>query len=275
MPVSIPLIAFIAAITFQPTAEASVSAPIAANLYEAAEIREIYLGTLKPMPTAIRKQFASRGSFSQEKLNAVSVATEATFRQDVFEPIVLASLSSTLDSDTATKTLTFLKSNAGRLVVAADVATANSDPSEVENVMRGEREVSSTPARDSIFVEIERLTGAAEVSTLSYMAMNQAISDGIATAGGVNPPEEDGRARSQREIQTKEMESRMRDPARRYVAFAYRSLNDDDLRSFVTFLQSNAGGRWVQSANRASQAAYEGMGKRCGVEIGNRWRALK
>ncbi len=258
-----------------PAAEADVDAATAARVYAASETREQMRPAYKAMPAQMRKIFAMRGSFTEERLAAVEVATEASFREEVFEPVVLSSLAANLDSATATKTLEFLGGSLGRRLMAAQLALARLDQTDTDKIMLGESEMPSTPQRDAIVVQIEQAAKTAETTAAIFMTMEQAVFNGSVLGAGDKPAPENERLRKQREARRIEIETQMREPLHRFLAYGYRDLSNDELAQILDFVRSTEGRSYVQAYFLALQSGYEAMGKSCGIEIGKKWRAIK
>src|SRR5271165_3495411 len=163
---------------YYPAAEAEVDAATAAQVYAAAETREQMRPAYRAMPTQMRKIFAMRGSFTEERLAAVEAATETSFREEIFEPVVIGALATNLDSETASKALEFLGGSLGRRLMAAQIALARLDQADTDRIMLGETAVPSTPQRDAIIVQIEQAAKTAETTAAIFMTMEQAVYDG-------------------------------------------------------------------------------------------------
>ena len=266
---------YVANFIYYPAAEADVDAATAAQVYAAAETREQMRPAYKAMPAQMRKIFAMRGSFTEERLAAVEIATEASFREEIFEPTVLISLATNLDPGTASKTLEFLGGSLGRRLMAAQIAIARLDQSDADKIMLGETEVSSTPQRDAIITQIEQAAKTAETTAAIFMTMEQGVLDGSILGTGKKVPPENERLRKEKEARRIEIESQMREPLRRLLAYGYRDLSNDELAQILDFIQSTEGRNYIQAYFVALQAGYEAMGKSCGIEIAKKWRAIK
>src|SRR5882724_13541656 len=87
-------------------ANAAAAAPVdidtAAQLYQAAAIREQVRASLNLMPAHIRKLFQGNTStpLTETQLKAVDVAAVRAFRIDVFEAPALSAFAASLDADT-------------------------------------------------------------------------------------------------------------------------------------------------------------------------------
>jgi hypothetical protein len=90
--------------------------------------------SLVNMPTQVRRLFESETSakLSDVQLTAVTEAAKRGFRIDVFEAPALAVFAANLDPDTVKRTEAFLAGDLGRRMVAADVAIAGLDQSELD-----------------------------------------------------------------------------------------------------------------------------------------------
>ena len=82
----------------------------AAQLYQAAAIREQVRASLGSMPAHIRKLFQGNTStpLSDKQLAAVNVAAIRAFRIDVFEAPALSAFAANLDAETVRKAEAFL-----------------------------------------------------------------------------------------------------------------------------------------------------------------------
>ncbi len=260
---------------YQPAAEADVDEATAAKVYAAAETREQMRPAYKAMPAQMRKIFAMRGSFTEEKLAAVEVATEASFREEIFEPAVLSALATNLDSNTASKTLEFLSGGLGHRLMAAQIALARLDQSDTDKIMLGESEIPSTAQRDAIIIQIEQAARTVETTAAIFMTMEQAVFDGSVLGAGNKLPPENERMRKNKEARRIEIETQMREPLHRFLAYGYRDLSNDELAQILDFVRSSEGRSYVQAYFVALKAGYEAMGKSCGIEIAKQWRAIK
>src|ERR1700733_1032941 len=102
-------------------AAAPVDMDTAAQLYQAAEIREQVRASLGSMPAHIRKLFQGNTStpLSETQLAAVDVAAVRSFRLGVSEAPALSAFAAKLDADTVKKTEAFLATDVGKHWVAA------------------------------------------------------------------------------------------------------------------------------------------------------------
>jgi hypothetical protein len=254
----------------------AVDIDTAAQVYQAAAIREQVRASLGSMPAQIRQLFTRDVSaqLSEEQLAAVTAAAERGFRIDVFEAPALGALAENLDAATVTKARAFLASDLGRRMVAADVAAAMLGNENIDKVMNGELTAPSTPKRDAILEKLERATHSTESTVEVFLSMGQAVAVGTAIGSGLNPSAVAERARKSGETGRAEMEENMRVPMRRFLAYAYRSLSDSDLKHLLSFLESPAGKRYVTAYNASMGAGYDAMGKRTGEQLGESLREL-
>ena len=120
-------------------AAAPVDIDTAAQLYQAAAIREQVRASLGSMPRQIRKLFQGNTSspLSDTQLAAVDVAAVRAFRIDVFEAPALSAFASNLDADTVKKAEAFLASDPGKRWVAADVGLASLSDADADKVLDG------------------------------------------------------------------------------------------------------------------------------------------
>ena len=260
---------------YYPAAEAEVDAATAAQVYAAAETREQMRPAYRAMPTQMRKIFAMRGSFTEERLAAVEAATETSFREEIFEPVVIGALATNLDSETASKALEFLGGSLGRRLMAAQIALARLDQADTDRIMLGETAVPSTPQRDAMIVQIEQAAKTAETTAAIFMTMEQAVFDGSVLGTGNNLSPENERLRKKKEVRRVEIESQMREPLRRFLTYGYRDLSNDELAQILNFIRSTEGRSYVQAYFVALQEGYEAMGKSCGIEIAKKWQSIK
>ena len=61
---------------------------------------------------------------------------------------------------------------------------------------------------------------------------------------------------------------------RRFLAYSYRNLTDEDLKHLLAFLDSAAGKRYVTAYNASMEAGFDAMGKRTGEQLGESLREL-
>jgi hypothetical protein len=257
-------------------AETAVDIDTAANIYQAAQIREQVRASLSSMPSQIRKLYTRDGSvqMSEQQLAAVTAAAERGFRIDVFEPPALSALAENLDSATVPKTLAFLDSDLGKRMVAADVAAATLGEDNIDKIMNGELAAPATPKRDAIIEKLERAAHAAQSNVEVFLNMGRAVAVGTAIGSGQDQVAVGERARKSGEASRAELEESMREPMRRFLAYTYRTLSDSDLKHLLTYLDSPAGKRYVIAYNASMDAGYDAMGKRTGEQLGESLREL-
>ena len=257
-------------------AVATVDMDTAAKVYQAAEVREQIRPSLVTMPARLRDMFAADGAakLSDAQLAAVNAAAERGFRIDVFEPPALAALAANLDAATVKRTLAFLDGDLGRRMVAADVAVARLDEPSIDKVMSGAMTAPSTPRRDALMTDLEHAAKSTESTVQIFLSMGRALAIGTAIGSGMDPIAADERARKSGEATRQEMETNLRQPLRRLVAYGYRDLSNTDLKQLLSFLQSKAGRRYVNAYIASQGAGFDAMGRRCGEQIGESWREL-
>jgi len=257
-------------------AESAVDIDTAAKIYQAAAIREQVRASLVSMPPQMRELFSRDVStpLSEQQLAAVTAAAERGFRIDVFEPPALSALAANLDSASVAKAQDFLASDLGRRMVAADVAAATLGEANIDKIMSGELTAVSTPKRDVIVEKLERATRSSESTVQVFLSMGQAVAVGTAIGSGQDPIAVGERARKSGEASRAGLQESMRVPMRRFLAYAYRSLSDSDLKHLLAFLESPAGKRYVTAYNASMGAGYDAMGKRTGEELGDSLREL-
>jgi hypothetical protein len=254
----------------------AVDIDAAAQLYADAATREQVRASLLPMPAHIRQLFMGNtaSALSESQLAAVDAAAKRGFRIDVFEPAALRALAANLDAETVKKTETFLASDLGRRMVAADVALATLDEDTINKVMDGKLTAPSTPQRDTLFAKLEVATHSSESNVQIFLNMGTAVAQGAAIGSGMDPGPVGERARKSGETSRAELEQSMRQPMRRYMAYDYRELSDADLKQLLAFLQSTAGKRYVAAYTASLDAGFNAMGKRCGEQLGESLREL-
>ena len=257
-------------------AESAVDIDTAAKIYQAAAIREQVRASLVSMPAQIRQLFTrdAASHLSEPQLAAVTAAAERGFRIDVFEAPALNALAENLDSSTVAKTLGFLASDLGRRMVAADVAAATLGEENIDKIMNGEVTTPSTPKRDIIIGKLEVATRSSESTVQVFLSMGQAVAVGTAIGGGQDPVAVGERAQKSGEASRAELKESLRVPMRRYLAYAYRSLSDSDLKHLLAFLESPAGNRYITAYNASMGAGFDAMGKRTGEQLGESLREL-
>jgi hypothetical protein len=257
-------------------AESAVDIDTAAQIYQAAAIREQVRASLGTMPGQMRKLFSRDVSapLSEEQLAAVTSAAERGFRIDVFETPALSALAESLDAATVLKAKAFLASDLGRRMVEADVAAAMLGEANIDKVMDGEITAPSTPKRDAIVDKLVRATRSTESTVQVFLSMGQAVAVGTAIGSGLDPSAVAERARKSSEASRAEMEETMREPMRRFLAYSYRNLSESDLKHMLSFLESTAGKRYVTAYNASMGAGFDAMGKRTGEQLGESLREL-
>ena len=258
------------------SAPSSVDIETAARVYQAAAVREQVRASLGTMPEQIRQLFAREVSakLSEQQLAAVTAAAEHGFRIDVFEAPALAALAQNLDSVSVAKSEAFLESDLGRRMVAADVAAANLGHVKIDKIMDGELAVPSTPKRDALIDQLERATHSAESTAEVFLSMGRSVAVGTAIGSGQDPAAVDQRVAKSSEASRAALTGDMREPMRRFLAYAYRDLSDADLKRLLTFLESPAGKRYVTAYNASMEAGFDAMGKRTGEQLGESLREL-
>jgi hypothetical protein len=254
----------------------SIDIDTAAQVYQAAAMREQVRASLGAMPEHIRQLFAADNSakLSEAQLAAVSAAAVRGFRIDVFEAPALRAMADNLDQPAVTKIDAFLESDVGRRMVAADVALAEFGEANIDKVMEGQISAPSTPKRDALFDRLERATHSSESTVQIFLSMGQAVAVGTAIGSGMDPVAVGDRARKSGEASRAGMEENMRLPMRRFVAYGYRDLSDADLKRVLAFMESPAGKRYVTAYNASMGAGFDAMGRRTGEQLGESLREL-
>jgi hypothetical protein len=257
-------------------AQPAVDIETAAAVYQDAAIREQVRASLGVMPAHVRQMFSddAAAKLSDQQLNAVTAAAERGFRIDVFEAPALNALAANLDAATVKKAESFLNSDLGRRMVAADVATANLDEPQIDKIMKGDTVAPSTPQRDALFGKLERASRSTESTVQIFISMGQAVAIGTAVGAGRDPASIAESARKSGEASRSGLEQGLREPLRRYLAYSYRDLSDADLKHLLAFLESPAGKRYVSAYIAALGAGYDAMGRRCGEQLGDSLREL-
>ena len=258
----------------------AVAAPVdidtAAQLYQAAAIREQVRASLGSMPAHIRKLFQGNTSapLSDTQLTAVNVAAVRAFRIDVFEAPALSAFASNLDAETVKKAETFLASDTGKRWVAADVGLASLSDEDADKIMNGDMTAAATPQRTVLFEKLERAERSSESTIQILLTMGTAVALGTAVGSGMEPGPVEERARKSGEASRQTLEDNMREPMRRYVAYGYRDLSDADLKHVLSFLQSTAGKQYISAYMASLDAGFHAMGRRCGEQLGESLREL-
>jgi hypothetical protein len=257
-------------------AAAAVDMDTAAQIYQDAAMREQVRASLGTMPAHIRKLFEGNTSspLTDAQLAAVTAAAKHGFRISVFETPALTALAAHLDPLTVKKSEGFFLSDIGKRMVAADVALATLEESQIDKIMNGEITAPSTPERDALFEKMERAERSTESTVDIFLNMGASVALGTAVGSGMDPGPIEERARKSGEASRAALEQDMRKPLLRYLAYGYRDLSDADLKHILGFLQSSAGKHFV-AANIASMGAgFDAMGKRCGEQLGESFREL-
>ncbi len=257
-------------------AHAAVDMDTAAQIYEAAAVREQVRASLGAMPKRIREMFVAeaRTPLTDSQLKAITESAERGFRIDVFEPAAITALAANLDVATAKKTLSFLGSDVGLRMVASDKALSALDEPTIDKVMTGDLQAPTTPKRDELFVKLEVAARSTESTVQIFTSMGRAVAIGTAIGTGADPAAVEERSRKAGEASRKDLENGMRDPLRRYMTYGYRDLNDADVKRLLSFLESKPGARYVNAYTSAMGAGFDAMGKRCGEQLGGALREL-
>jgi hypothetical protein len=258
------------------SAAPAVDIETAAQIYQDAGMREQVRASLATMPMHIRQQFEGNtsSSLTDSQRAAVTAAAEHGFRIDVFEAPALSALAANLDVDTVKKVEAFLSSDLGKRMVSADVALANLGEEQLDKVMSGETVAPTTPQRDALFAKLEVASRSTESTVQIFLSMGTAVALGTAIGAGLDTGPVEERARKSGESSRASLEENMRAPMRRYIAYDYRDFSDADLKHLLTFLQTNAGKRYVLAYTASLGAGFDAMGKRCGEQVGDSLREL-
>jgi hypothetical protein len=254
----------------------SVDIETAAKIYREAAMREQVRATLGGMPAHLRQLFSADAAaqLSEQQLSAVTAAAKRAFRIDVFEVPALSALAANLDPATEKKIESFLESDLGRRMVAADVATAALEEAKIDKIMKGEISAPSTPQRDALFEKLEQASRSTESTVQIFLSMGQAVAIGTAVGSGRDTAGVAESARKSGEASRQGLEQDMRDPLRRYLAYGYRDMTDADLKHLLAFLGSPPGRRYVSAYIASLGAGYSAMGRRCGEQLGESLREL-
>jgi hypothetical protein len=272
--------AFLLSLAAMANAAVALAAPVdidtAAQLYQAAAIREQVRASLGSMPGHIRKLFQGNTSapLSDTQLSAVNVAAVRAFRIDVFEAPALSAFAANLDADTLKKAEAFFASDLGKRWVAADLGLASLSDEDADKIMNGDMAAASTPQRIVLFEKLERAERSSESTIQILLTMGTAVALGTAVGSGMDPGPVEERARKSGEASRQTLEDNMREPMRRYVAYGYRELSDADLKHVLSFLQSTAGKQYVSAYIASLDAGFQAMGRRCGEQLGESLREL-
>jgi hypothetical protein len=254
----------------------SIDIETAARIYQEAATREQVRASLGVMPEHIRQLFSTdiAAQLSSQQLDAVTAAAKRGFRIDVFEVPALSALAANLDPATEKKSEAFLVSDLGRRMVAADMATAALEESQIDKIMKGETAAPSTPQRDVLFDKLEQAARSTESTVQIFLSMGQAVAIGTAVGSGRDTAAVADSARKSGEASRAGLEEDMRAPLRRYLAYSYRDLSDADLKHLLAFLESTPGKRYVSAYIASLGAGFDAMGRRCGEQLGESLREL-
>jgi hypothetical protein len=268
--------ALLMCLTASVCAAETVDIDTAAQVYQAAAMREQVRASLGAMPEHIRQLFATDTSakLTEAQLAAVSAAAVRGFRIDVFEAPALQALAENLDRPSLTRIDAFLTSDLGRRMVSADIAIAELGEANIDKVMSGETVAPSTPKRDALFDKLEHATRSAESSVQIFLNMGQAVAVGTAIGSGMDPVAVGERAHKSGESSRAELEENMRLPMRRFIAYGYRDLSDADLKHLLAFMESAPGRRYVAAYNASMGAGFNAMGRRTGEQLGEALREM-
>ena len=218
------------------TAAAGVDVDMAAQIYQAAAVREQVRASLVSMPNKLRAMFAtdSGAKLSDKQLDAVTAAAVRGFRIDVFEPPALVALAANLDANAVKRSLQFLATDLGRRMVAADVAIAQLDEGTIDKIMSGDITAPSNPQRDLLVKDLEAAAQSTDSAVKIYINIGRSLAFGTAVGGGMDPVAADERARKSIDAGAQEtMAHSMQAPLRRYMAYGYRDLSDADLKGLL------------------------------------------
>jgi len=255
---------------------APVDIDTAAQLYQAAAIREQVRASLGSMPGHIRKLFQGNTStpLSDKQLDAVNLAAIRAFRIDVFEAPALSAFAANLDADTVRKSEAFLASDVGKRWVAADLALASLSDEETDKIMNGDITTPLTAQRNVLFEKLERAERSSESTVQILLAMGRAVALGTAVGSGMDPGPVEERARKSGEASRQALEDGMREGMRHYMAYGYRDLSDADLKRVLSFLQSSPGKQYISAYLASLGAGFYAMGRRCGEQLGESLREM-
>ena len=255
---------------------AAVDMDAAAQIYEAAGVREQVRASLGAMPGRIRDMFQAEAktALTPPQTKAITDAAERGFRIDVFEPSAIAALAGNLDAPTARKILAFLQSDLGARMVKADKALAALDEPTIDKVMAGQLKAPSDPKREQLIEKLEIAARSTESTVQIFTSMGRAVAIGTAIGTGQDPIAVEEKSRKAGDASRREMEGNMREPLRRYMAYGYRELSDADLKNLLSFLESKVGVRYVSAYTAAMGAGFDAMGKRCGEQLGGTLREM-
>lgn len=270
----------LAALTLLVTVGVAQALPVdidtAASVYRDAAIREQVRAALVTLPSQIKRLFESdhAAQLNAVQLDAVTAAAKRGFRIDVFETPALAVFAANLDAATVKKTELFLGSDLGKRMVAADLAVAVIEQKEIDRIMNGDVPIASTPQRDALVDKIEAATRSTQAAVQVFLTMGTAVAIGTAVGSGGDPGPVGERSRQAGEESRGALEQNMRQPLRRYLAYGYRDLSDQDLKKVLAFLESSAGKRYIRAYVASMDAGFNAMGRRCGEQLGESLREL-
>jgi hypothetical protein len=167
-----------------------------------------------------------------------------------------------------------LGSDLGKRMVAADVAIATMDQADLDKIMNGTLNAPSTPQRDVILDKLERASHSTEAAVQIFLTMGSAVAVGTAVGAGSDPATVVQRSRQAGDDSRVSLEQNLRQPLRRYLAYGYRDLSDEDLRHVLQFLDSKPGQRYISAYVASMDAGFKAMGRRCGEQLGESLREL-
>jgi hypothetical protein len=248
----------------------------AAQVYQDAAIREQVRAALGSMPAHIRKLFQGNTStpLTPSQLDAVNAAAVRAFRIDVFEAPALSAFAANLDADTVKRAEAFFATDAGKKMVAAELALASLSDADADKVMNGDSIAPGTPQRNVLFDKLERAERSSESTVQILLTMGTAVAAGTAVGSGVDPGPIEERARKSGEASRQSLEENLREPMRRYLAYGYRDVSDADVKQILSFLQSSAGKQYISAYLASLGAGFNAMGRRCGEHLGESLREL-
>ena len=110
--------------------------------------------------------------------------------------------------------------------------------------------------------------------TFPAITGRDAAGEVVAVGSGADPGPVEERARKSGESSRQILESNLRVPLRRYLAYGYRDLSDADLKHVLGFLQSTAGKHYNSAYIASLIAGFNAMGRRCGEQLGESLREL-
>jgi hypothetical protein len=258
-------------------AASGVDIDTAAGIYRAQGLREQVRISLGSMAPKMRRLFQNdeAAALSEDQLAAVEAAAARTFRIDVFEPAALAAMASSLEPAEAHDILHFLESPAGQRMVAADIASARHDEATQDQFPEGEPTPRASDEREALLDQIESGSHAVDLAVGVYLGIARGLAWGTAIGSGRDPIAAQERVDQNATPEVrKQLAATMRQPVRRSLAWGYRELSTEDLRSIAQFLHRRAGERYIGSYMAAMFAGFDAMSRRCGERIGDSWREL-